>query len=428
MPLAPSHNWEATFAERAAHIHLTAVSGPTRPTGTTPGYISLRSGAPAPECVPFEWLEAGVQRAWAAGPDLFGYAAATGSEPLRAAVAGLMRARGCDDVTPEHITLLTGAQQGLDCVARLFLNPGDAVAIDDPAYPGAMQVFDLCQPRYLPVPITPQGMDLDALEALLAGGARPRFLYTVPTFQNPTGATLHRAGRERLVALSRRYGMPIVEDDPYGELAFDGPPAAPLRALDANVLYVGTFSKTIAPGIRTGWIVTPPALWDKMYALKEAMDINSDRFTQATVAEALATGFYPGHVARVRAVYRARRDLMLNALREYLPPDVTWTEPEGGFFVWVRVPAGMDAHRVDLAARERGLGIVLGSGCTVVPEQHGDSVRLSYCSAPIEAIPEGIRRFAAAIASVRGDQGGEGGQPDRAHGNPRESADRCRDS
>ncbi len=146
------------------------------------------------------------------------------------------------------------------------------------------------------------------------------------------------AGRERLVTLSRRYGMPIVEDDPYGELAFDGPPVAPLRALDADVLYVGTFSKTIAPGIRTGWIVTPPALWDKMYALKEAMDINSDRFTQATVAEALATGFYPGHVARIRAVYRARRDLMLDALREYLPPDVVWTEPEGGFFVWVRLP------------------------------------------------------------------------------------------
>jgi len=182
MPFAPSHGWEATFAERAAHIHLTAVSGPTAPSGTTADYISLRSGAPAPECVPFEWLEGGVQRAWAAGSDLFGYAAATGNEPLRAAVADLMRARGCDDVTPEHITLLTGAQQGLDCVARLFINQGDTVAIDDPAYPGAIQVFDLCQPRYLPVPIMPGGMDLDALEALLAGGAQPRFLYTVPTF------------------------------------------------------------------------------------------------------------------------------------------------------------------------------------------------------------------------------------------------------
>ena len=401
MPLVPSHQWEARFADRAAHIHLTAVSGPTAPPSTAPDYISLRSGAPAPECVPFEWLEEGAQRAWKAGPSLSGYAAATGSEPLRAAVAALMRARGCEDVTPEHITLLTGAQQGLDCIARLFLDPGDTVAIDDPAYPGAIQVFDLCQPRYLPVPITADGMDLDALEALLAGGARPKFLYTVPTFQNPTGATLPPAGRERLVALSRQYGLLIVEDDPYGELAFDGPPIAPIRALDADVLYVGTFSKTIAPGIRTGWIVTPPALWDKMYALKEAMDINSDRFMQETVAGALATGFYPGHVAHICETYRERRDLMLDALHEYMPPDVQWNTPAGGFFVWLRLPVGMNAADVDVAARAHNVGVVLGSGCTVVPAQHTDSIRLSFCSTLPTAIPRGIRRLAAAIATVR---------------------------
>lgn len=400
-PTAPAHDWSASFADRAARVHLTVVSGPTYPPHANPNFISLRSGAPPPECVPFEWLESGSARVWSRDATIFGYGPARGDAPLRAAVAALMRERGCTDVTPEHITLLTGAQQGLDILARLLLNPGDAIATDEPAYPGAMQIFDLHRPRYLPVPVTAAGPNLDVLAAMLAGGARPKFLYTVPTFQNPTGATLPRAGRERLVALCRRHALPVIEDDPYGELRFRGEAVPPLRALDADVLYLGTFSKTIAPGIRVGWLVAPPALWEKLYALKEAMDINSDRVMQGIVAAALATGYYPGHVVRVRAVYRERCDRMLAALRQYMPPDVTWDEPEGGFFVWVRLPAGVDVGAVEAAGRAIGVGIVPGTGCSVVPGGGADTLRLSYCAVPVEQITEGVRRVAAAIAGVR---------------------------
>ncbi len=401
MPAVPAHDWSASLAARAARIHLTAVSGPSYPPNAAPDFISLRSGSPPPEYVPLDWLEQGAHRAWADDPTILGYGPATGSPALRSAVAALMRERGCADVTPEHITLLTGAQQGIDLLARLLLDEGETVAVEEPTYPGATQAFDLFRPRYLPVPMTPHGLDLEALETALAGGARPRFLYTIPTFQNPTGATLPRAGRVRLVALCKQYGVPVIEDDPYGELRFRGETAAPLRALDADVLYLGTFSKTIAPAVRTGWLVAPPALWDKLYALKEAVDINSDRITQATVAATLATGFYPAHVERLRDLYRSRCEQMCTALREYMPPDVTWAEPEGGFFVWLRLPPGLTTDVVEVAGRAHGVGIVPGAGCSVLPGGEANTLRLGYCAIPADRLAEGVRRLAAAIRGLR---------------------------
>lgn len=400
-PTAPAHDWSASLAARAGRIHLTVVSGPSYPPNAAPDFISLRSGSPPPECVPLDWLEGASVRAWGDDPTILGYGPATGNPALREAVAALMRERGCADVTPEHITLLTGAQQGIDLLARLLLNEGDTIAIEEPTYPGATQAFDLFRPRYLSLPVTPHGLDLDALEAALASGTRPKFLYTIPTFQNPTGATLSRAGRERLVTLCTRYSVPIIEDDPYGELRFRGEAAPPLRALDADVLYLGTFSKTIAPAVRTGWLVAPPALWDKLYALKEAVDINSDRITQATVAVALATGFYPGHIERLRDLYRSRCDRMCAALREHMPPDVTWAEPEGGFFVWLRLPPGLTTDAVEVAGRAHGVGIVPGTGCSVVAGGEADTLRLGYCAIPADRIAEGVRRLAAAIRSLR---------------------------
>lgn len=393
-------NWEALYAARAARMHLTVVSGPSYPPGTG-DFISLRSGAPPAICVPIEFLEGGMQRAWNADSSIFAYASASGSYELRDQIAGRMRACGCLDVTPEHITLLTGAQQGLAFLARLFINPGDPVALDDPAYPGAIQVFDLCEPRYLPIPIGDDGMDLDALEQTLRR-ERPKFLYTVPTFQNPTGATLPAAKRERLVTLCQQYGVPLIEDDPYGELYFHGTRPLPLRALDSDVLYLGTFSKTIAPGIRVGWLVAPPPLWDKLYALKEAEDINSDRVMQQAMYEALQTGFYPGHLNRLRAVYHERCDAMLAALAEYMPPDVHWTEPRGGFFVWLRLPPGMHVAAVEEMGRAHGVGIVPGTGCTVTPDGHANGMRLGFCAQDPASIRVGVQRLAAAIAAVRG--------------------------
>jgi len=385
-------DWTTRYSRQAAQMHLTAMSGPSYPKQGT-GFISLRSGAPAPECIPREWLERGMERAWACTQDLFGYQSAMGAWDLRALIAERMHALGCADVDAKNVMLLSGAQQGIDFLARLFISPGDPVALEDPVYPGALQTFDLCEPRYLPVPVRADGLDLDALEAVLRR-ERPKFLYVVPTFQNPTGTTMPLAHRTRLVALARAHDLAIIEDDPYSALRYAGEDVPPLRALDADVIYLGTFSKIVAPGIRVGWIVMPEALRDKLYAMKEAADINSDRVMQQAVYEMMQMGFFPDHLDRIRAVYAARRAAMLAALGEHMPPDVAWTEPEGGFFVWLTLLPGMDVAAVLARGNECGVGIVPGTGCTAVPGGQSNSLRLSFCAQPPDTITEGIRRLA----------------------------------
>ncbi len=385
-------DWTTRYSRQAARMHLTVVSGPSYPKQGAE-FISLRSGAPAPECIPREWLERGMERAWACTQDLFGYQSAMGAWDLRALVAERMHALGCADVDAKNVMLLSGAQQGIDFLARLFISPGDPVALEDPVYPGALQTFDLCEPRYLPIPVRADGLDLDALEAVLQH-QRPKFLYIVPTFQNPTGTTMPRARRERLVALTRAHDLAIIEDDPYSALRYAGEDVQPLRALDPDVIYLGTFSKTVAPGIRVGWMVMPDALRDKLYAMKEAADINSDRVMQQAVYEMMRTGFFPDHLNRIRAVYAERRTAMLDALGEYMPPDATWTEPEGGFFVWLTLPPGMDVADVLARGNEHGVGIVPGTGCTAIPGGQSGGLRLSFCAQPPAAITEGVRRLA----------------------------------
>lgn len=392
-------DWTARYSRQAARMHLTAVSGPSYPKQGE-GFISLRSGAPPAECIPRDQLERGMERAWSAAQDLLGYQSAMGAWDLRALIAEQMRAMGCLDVAPQQVMLLSGAQQGIDFLARLFIDPGDPVAIEDPVYPGALQTFDLCDPRYLPVPVHDDGLDLDALERILAA-ERPKLLYTVPTFQNPTGVTMPMARRERLAALARAAGLVVIEDDPYRALRYAGKDVPPLRAIDPDVIYLGTFSKTIAPGIRVGWMVMPDALREKLYAVKEAADINSDRVMQQAVIEMLRTGFFPDHLKRIRAIYAERRAAMLAALHEWMPPDVTWTEPEGGFFIWFRLPPGIAVADVLAGGNERGIGIVPGTGCTAVPGGQSDGLRLSFCAQPPEAIIEGIRRLADVVASLR---------------------------
>ncbi|MCA1668573.1 MAG: PLP-dependent aminotransferase family protein [Thermomicrobia bacterium] len=392
-------DWATRYSRQAARMHLTVVSGPSYPQQGA-GFISLRSGAPPPECIPRAALERGMERAWASPQDLFGYQSAMGAWDLRALVAEQMHALGCADVDAKNVMLLSGAQQGIDFLARLFINPGDAVALEDPVYPGALQTFDLCAPRYLPIPMRADGLDLDELAAVLRH-EQPKFLYIVPTFQNPTGATMPLAQRERLIALARAHDLAIIEDDPYRALRYTGAHVPPLRALDPEVIYLGTFSKTIAPGIRVGWMVMPRALRDKLYAMKEAADINSDRVMQQAVFAMMQTGFFPDHLDRIRVVYAERRAAMLDALHERMPPDVRWSEPEGGFFVWLTLPPGMDVTDVLARGNERGVGIVPGTGCTAMPGGQSGGMRLSFCAQPPDTITEGVRRLAEVIASLR---------------------------
>lgn len=364
--------------------------------------IFFGGGAPPAELIPAERLRWAAERAWRDAPSALDYGEVAGYPPLRGLIAERMARRGAT-VDPAQILLTNGSQQAIDLVARALLDPGDIVVVEEPTYLGALQTFAGWQARYLAVPIDDEGLRPDALAAALAMADRPpKFLYTVPTFQNPSGATLSSRRRHDLLAVARAHGLPVVEDDPYGDLWYgDGPPPPPLRALDPGVVYLGTFSKTLAPGLRAGWVAAPAPLAEALFFAKEGSDIHGDRISARTVFHA-ADGFLDDHLAAVRPVYRRRRDVLLGALAESMPPGVRWATPEGGFFVWLELPAGLDG--VALLPRAAAAGVVFLPGAWFSPDPSPTTrraLRLNFSTLPEERIVEGIRRLGQVIASSR---------------------------
>ena len=358
--------------------------------------IYFGNGAPAREIHPIERLQSAAVTAWETALDALDYGEVAGYGPLRQLIASRMAAQGIS-ADPDHIIVTSGSQQGIDYVARLMLDPGDLVAVEGPTYIGAMQAFDAYEPSYVTVPVDDEGMDVAALATMLDRmETMPKFVYTIPTFQNPTGITMTLARREALLALSRERGFLILEDDPYGEIYFDQKPEPALRALDTNVVYLGTFSKTIAPGIRVGWLVAPPDLIDMLLMLKEAADIHGDRLIMRTVYHA-AEGFLDGHVLTARSVYKARRDALIAGLEEYMPEGVTWSHPDGGFFIWVTLPDGFPTDELLPLAAARGVAFLPGAWFYPRGQAVRTSLRLNYSTFPEERIREGVRRLAGAI-------------------------------
>jgi 2-aminoadipate transaminase len=360
--------------------------------------IYFGNGAPAHEAQPLDRLREAGARVWAEADGILDYGEVEGYRPLRELIARRMAARGMQ-VDPDEVMITNGSQQGIDFVARLMLDPGDQIVVEGPAYIGAMQTFDAYEATYLVAPIDDDGLDVAALDRLLAvTGARPKLIYTVPTFQNPTGITATRARREALLALARERGILILEDDPYGELYYDAAPEPPLRALDPAVVHLGTFSKTIAPGIRVGWTVAPRRLLDLLLMAKEGSDIHTDRVITRTVYHT-AEGFLDDHIAALRHLYRARRDALLAGLARHLPADVTWSCPGGGFFVWVLLPAGLDADALLPLAAANGVAFLPGSWFYPAGQKEHGGFRLSFSSLPVDRIDEGTRRLGEAIAA-----------------------------
>jgi len=358
--------------------------------------IYFGNGAPAREIHPIERLQAAAVTAWATALDALDYGEVAGYGPLRELIASRMAAQRIT-ADPEHIIVTSGSQQGIDYVARLMLDPGDVVVVEGPTYIGAMQAFDAYEPSYATVPVDDEGMDVPALAAMLDRmETMPKFVYTIPTFQNPTGITMTLARREALLALSKERGFLILEDDPYGEIYFDQKPELALRAIDPDVIYLGTFSKTIAPGIRVGWLVAPPDLIDMLLMLKEAADIHGDRLIMRTVYHA-AEGFLDGHVLKARSVYKARRDALIAGLEEFMPPGVTWSHPDGGFFIWVTLPHGFPTDELLQLAAARGVAFLPGAWFYPRGEAVRTSLRLNFSTLPEERIREGVRRLAGAI-------------------------------
>jgi 2-aminoadipate transaminase len=404
---APETLWGSRFAQRMQRIRASMIRELLKLT-ENPDIISFAGGLPAPEVFPVEEVRAATDRVLTEhGTTALQYTTTEGYRPLRDLFVRHMARYGVT-VGPENVLVTSGSQQALDLVGKLLINPGDRVLTEEPTYLGALQAFNAYQAEYLPVPIDDEGLDLDALEKQLRAG--PKFLYVLPNFQNPGGVTLSLARRRRVVERAAHYGIPIVEDDPYGQLRYEGEHLPPLVKIDAelhgcgggergftgNVLYMSTLSKTLAPGLRIAWVVAPEAVVSKLVQIKQGADLHSSTFCQYVAYEVARGGFLDQHVRRIRAVYGERREAMLSALARHFPHGVRWTRPQGGLFLWVTLPKGFDTMALlDEAIREK---VAFVPGAAFYPCGGGEeTMRLNFSYAPPDVIEEGIKRLARVV-------------------------------
>jgi DNA-binding transcriptional MocR family regulator len=363
-----------------------------------PDVVSLAGGMPYVQALPTEHVLEVVESVLVERADVaLQYGGGQGSPVLRERLAMLM-AEEDTSADPEDLVVTTGAQQALDLVGKVLLDPGDVVAVEAPAYVGALSAFSVYEPRFLQVDLDDDGMIVEQLEEALLRGERPKFVYTVPNFHNPAGVTMSRARREQLVALCREARIPIVEDNPYGMLRFDGEPLPTLRSLDRqNVIYLGTVSKVFSPGVRVGWAVAEPGVLQRLVLAKEAADLCGSQFTMLVTERYFGGELWRRNLGALVQTYRSRRDAMLTALEEHFPSDASWTKPSGGFFVWVTLPDYFDTPALLAAAVDRKVAYVPGTG--FYPDGRGrQQMRLCFSYPTEERIAEGIRRLGELLA------------------------------
>jgi DNA-binding transcriptional MocR family regulator len=363
-----------------------------------PEVVSLAGGMPFVQALPGADVMAVARRVLEEHGDVaLQYGGGQGSVGLRDRLAMLMAEEGIV-ADPEDVVVTTGAQQALDLVAKLFIDPGDVVAVEAPAYVGALTAFGAYQPRFLPIEIDDDGMLVEQLEQALVRGERPKFVYTVPNFGNPAGVTMSTERRQHLVSLCREASIPIVEDNPYGLLRFEGEAMPCLRTLDPdNVIYLGTVSKTFSPGVRVGWALAEQSVVQRLVLAKESADLCSSNLTMLITEHWFSDDErWRGTLAALVDTYRARRDVMLEALDEHLGGDATWTHPRGGFYVWVTVPSWLDTKALLAAAVERRVAYVPGTA--FYPDGRGaDQMRLAFCYPTEDRIRDGIERLGSLV-------------------------------
>jgi 2-aminoadipate transaminase len=401
--------WMHRYAQRTQRMTSSAIRELLKLT-SQPDVISFAGGLPAPELFPIEEFRVAVDRVLTTqGPKALQYSTTEGYAPLREMIVRHMARYGIV-VDTENVLITTGSQQALDLVGKVLINPGDKILTEEPTYLGAIQAFTMYGAEFVPVPIDADGLLTARLEDALRAG--PKFMYILPNFQNPAGTTLPLSRRLGLVSLANRYGAPIIEDDPYGQLRYEGDHIKPLVVLDAeahhcekngrysgNVIYLSTFSKTLAPGLRLGWVVAPKDVIARLVQAKQGTDLHSSTFDQMVAYEVARGGFIDQHVRRIRDVYRRRRDVMLAALERAFPDPaagVSWTRPLGGLFLWVRTPAGIDtASLLEEAVREK---VAFVPGTAFYPLGGGrNTMRLNFSNATEPMIEEGIARLARAL-------------------------------
>jgi 2-aminoadipate transaminase len=361
-----------------------------------PGIISLAGGLPAPESFPVEAMREATARVLRDTPrEALQYAASEGFGPLREWVAAEMAGHGLM-VDAAQVLITTGSQQGLDLVGKVLIDAGSTVAVESPTYLGALQAFAPYEPEVITVPCDDGGPVLEQLG--IARGAR--FLYLQPNFQNPSGRCMSEARRAALVDAAREIGLPIVEDNPYGELWFDAAPPRPLAARRPEAtVYLGSFSKVLAPGLRLGYVIAPPALCPKLLQAKQAADLHTPGFNQRIVHEVIRNGFLREHVPTIRARYRAQRDAMRAALEAHMPSGCRWHVPSGGMFFWVELPEGVDAGALLPKAVELGMAYVPGAAFYASAPRL-NTLRLSFVTVAAPQIERGVMLLAQALKAT----------------------------
>jgi 2-aminoadipate transaminase len=356
--------------------------------------ISFVQGVPPVEPSPLRELAVSFERV-AGDPDyVLSYGDSEGHGPLREAIAARMRKRGCE-VSAREVLVLTGSTQGISLVAQSLAEPGDEIIVEQPTYPGALQIFQIAGLRAIPVAIDDDGMRVDHVEAILRT-RRPRFIYTMPSLQNPTGVNMNADRRERLITIAKRARVPIVEDDPYGELGERGPAQTPLLAHSSDyVVYLSTFSKTIAPSLRLGWLIAPRTIYERLLLRKQSLDMATSLYVQASVCDFLARA-YDGHVDRLRVELIERRQIARDAIAEHWPKSIRLANGAGGFYLWATASRDMRARALLDNAERHGASFLFGEA--FYPGSGGDhNFRLAITPMSREQMVEGIKRIGASL-------------------------------
>ena len=392
--------WYSSYAQRAHGMRASEIRA-LFSVANRPEVVSLAGGMPFIQGLPLDVIGEAMKRLIATkGATALQYGSGQGDEELRERILEVVALEGITNAHPDDVVVTTGSQQALDLVTRIFVDPGDVVLAEAPSYVGALGVFRSYEAQVEHVEMDAEGLIPEALESALVGaraaGKRVKFLYTIPNYHNPAGVTLTLERRHRVLEICQRFGVLIVEDNPYGLLGFDREPLPAMRAFDAEgVLYLGSFSKTFAPGYRVGWVIAPHAVREKLVLASESSILSPSNASQMAITTYLETCDWRGQIKSYRELYRERRDAMIGALSEHLP-SATWNVPDGGFYVWVKLPEGLDARSMLPRAVTERVAYVPGTAF-FYDGQGADHMRLSFCYPTPERIREGVRRLASVV-------------------------------
>ena len=386
-------DFNTLFSERARAIQSSAIREILKVT-ERPEVISFAGGLPAPATFPVEEMRSALDRVLTSkGREALQYSTTEGFAPLRDWIARRLSTPDAP-VSPDEVLIVSGSQQGLDLLAKVLVDPGDTVLVETPTYLGALQAFSLFDPKYVSIASDENGLIPDALDESMRGA---KFLYCLPNFQNPTGRLLAEERRYSLAQRARDLDLVILEDDPYGALSYDGETPPSIRSLaPERTVYMGSFSKVLAPGLRLGYVIAPPALRAKLVQAKQATDLHTATLSQMAVYEVIKDGFLDTHIPTIRKLYREQCAAMLAALSHHMPEGVRWNKPRGGMFLWAELPKGMDASSVLARAVERNVAFVPGMPFYAANPVI-ESLRLAFVTVPPPRIEEGVARLADVI-------------------------------